>query len=231
MSQVSKSHCAKMRDLSGTFDADECVIHGDVGEPCCATCESCIGEFVDIAGAFADGETICSAFDVFDAVAEFVESESANVDERTELDALAEFAFVASELPQVLSKSRSACSSRSNSSWSGTPCGAYRIIISVMTCAFAVLSKSLRKSLRQSKSVASLMNCNSVFGFCRKTTSLNASGSSAPRNGDSFLFPPLTINDTIPHSSVSALTIQLESLYGKRCRTMARVLIMLGYGV
>ena len=75
-------------------------------------------------GRAADGEAFCSVFGVLDAVAEFVESESADVDERAELDALAEFAFVASELPQVSSNSLMACSKRANSSCSGTPCGA-----------------------------------------------------------------------------------------------------------
>ena len=189
MSQVSKSHCAKMFELWAVCGVANVL--ADVAE-----FVKCVS--AKVAGLFAEAASV--AFDVGKC---------------TLLSWAGVFA-VLPELPQVSSNSRSACSSRSNSSWSGTPCGAYRIIISVMTCAFAVLSKSLRKSLRQSKSVASLMNCNSVFGFCRKTTSLNASGSSAPRNGDSFLFPPLTINETMPLSSVSALTIQLESLYGKR---------------
>ena len=47
-------------------------------------------------------------------VAEFVEGDS------VEVAALGAFA----ELPQVSLNSWSDCSSRSNSSWSGTPCGA-----------------------------------------------------------------------------------------------------------
>jgi len=57
----------------------------------------------DVADAFTDGVAFCSAFCMLDDVA-----------------ALAAFA----ELPQVSLNSRSACSSRSNSSWRGTPCGA-----------------------------------------------------------------------------------------------------------
>ena len=104
-----------------------------------------------VADALADGVAFCSAFCLLDevaalGVAEFVEGESAEVADALAdvvafcsafsllaevaalgvADALAEVAALAAlvELPQVSLNSLSDCSSRSNSSWRGTPCGA-----------------------------------------------------------------------------------------------------------
>ena len=81
-------------------------VEGDSAEFAIALAD--VAEFVEsesaeFADAFTDGVAFCSAFCMLDDVAA--------------LDAFM-------ELPQVSLNSLSDCSSRSNSSWSGTPCGA-----------------------------------------------------------------------------------------------------------
>ena len=115
MSHVSKSQRAKMFDLWGargvaTVFAEAADALADVAKFVEGESAEVAGALADVAIAFADGVAFCSAFCLLDEVAELGVA-----------DVLAE---VAVELPQVSLNSRSDCSSRSNSSWRGTPCGA-----------------------------------------------------------------------------------------------------------
>jgi len=101
MSHVSKSQRAKMFDLWGARGV--ATVFAEVADALADVTEFVESESDEVAGALADGVAFCSAFSLLDEVAE-----------------LAAFA----ELPHVSLNSRSDCSSRSNSSWSGTPCGA-----------------------------------------------------------------------------------------------------------
>ena len=119
MSHVSKSQRAKMFDLWGargvaTVFAEAADALADVTEFVEGESDEVAGALADVAIAFADGVAFCSAFCLLDEVADLVECESAEV--------AALGAFV--ELPHVSLNSRSDCSKRSNSSCSGTPCGA-----------------------------------------------------------------------------------------------------------
>ena len=111
MSHVSKSQRAKIFDLWGARGvatvfaeaadalADVAKAPADVADALADVAEAP----ADVADALADVVAFCSAFCLLDEVAELG-------------------AFV--ELPHVSLNSRSDCSSRSNSSCSGTPCGA-----------------------------------------------------------------------------------------------------------
>ena len=127
MSHVSKSQRAKIFDLWGargvvTVFAEAADALADVAEFVEGESAEVAGALADVAIAFADGVAFCSAFCLLDEVAALgvatVFAEAA--------DALAEVAALGAlvELPHVSLNSRSDCSSRSNSSWSGTPCGA-----------------------------------------------------------------------------------------------------------
>ena len=97
MSHVSKSQRAKIFDLWGARGV--ATVFAEAADALAEVAEAP----ADVAEAFTDGVAFCSAFCLLDEVAELG-------------------AFV--ELPHVSLNSRSACSSRLNSSWSGTPCGA-----------------------------------------------------------------------------------------------------------
>ena len=108
MSHVSKSQRAKMFDLWGARGV--ATVFAEVADAFTDVTEFVECGSAEVAGALADGVAFCSAFSLLDEVAELGVA-----------DVLAE---VAVELPQVSLNSLSDCSSRSNSSWRGTPCGA-----------------------------------------------------------------------------------------------------------